>query len=199
MRPELVEAQLGSHAERLVRRPHRLLGLVHREPEPGGACEHPCLRARRGPVGEERGGVLEACGGLLASALADHQEVGEQDLGLGGELDLARVEERGRRLGERVAAGAFGVEQRLAVAEEEPRPLGVVLGPRGEGLPVEANRGRVGGERERAVAGLEQCPPRALRQVSERLAGGPGELERAQVVVGDQVGEIFGAVACQAL
>ena len=78
--------------------------------------------------------MLEASGGLLASALADHQEVGEQDLGLGGELDLARVEERGRRLGERVAAGAFGVEQRLAVAEEEPRPLGVVLGPRGEGL-----------------------------------------------------------------
>ena len=111
--------------------------------------------------------MLEVRRRLLAPPVPDHEQVPEQDLGLGGRLQLAGVEQLGGGLGQDVGSGSLGAEERLAVAQEQARPFGVVLGPGGERLPIEAHRRRVGGERQGAVAGLGEGMAGALRQVAE--------------------------------
>ena len=58
----------------------------------------------------------------------------EQDLGLGGRLELAGGEQLGGCLGQHLGAAALGAEERPAVAEEQLGPLGVVLRPELERL-----------------------------------------------------------------
>jgi len=72
--------------------------------------------------------VLEVHHGLVGASLHAHQEVGQQHLPLRCELDVARLQKLGGRLRERVCAASFRAEERLPVAEEQQRPLGIALG-----------------------------------------------------------------------
>ena len=199
MRSQPGEVQGLRHLQRGPGRSHGLLRLVHGEMAARAAREDAHLRARRGPLREEGGGVVEVRRGLLAPALADHEELGEKHLGFGRRLELAGVQELGRSLGEHLRARPFSAEERLPVAEEQPGPLRVVLGPGSQRLAVEVHRRRVGGECVRTVTRLQERLSGPLAQVVELARRDPRELESAQVVVRDQVGQVLGAVAGQAL
>ena len=61
----------------------------------------------------------------------------------------------------------------------------------------EARLGALDVERERALAGQGQIADRVRLQLLRLLglAGGAGELERGQVVVGEHVGQVLGPLA----
>ena len=65
----------------------------------------------------------------------------------------------------------------------------------------EARLGALDVERERALAGQGQVADRVRLELLRLLglAGGAGELERAQVVVGEHVGQVLGPLAGLAL
>ena len=130
------------------------------------------------------------------------RDAGEQDQRPRCGLRLAAGAEDGECLVERGRglARAAGLEGGVRPADEELGPLGIVGGRELE-RPGEP-RFRLGGvEAERPLAGEREEAPRRQGELRRllRVAGGLGELECLQVVVGEHLGQVLDPLACLAL
>ena len=115
-----------------------------------------------------------------------------------GGFGLAASTERGERLLERLGrlAQAPGLHGGIRPADEELGPLGII--GRGElERSGEPRLGLGGIEPECTLAGERQEPTRRFGQLLGlfRVAGGLGELERLQVVVGEHLGKVLDTLA----
>ena len=122
-------------------------------------------------------------------------ELAEEKLGLGGALDVAG----GRQRNERPLGGCTGVlvgshvEHGFRVPQQKLRPSGVLLGRQLERRAVEPSCDGVGAQLERAVAGMTQRNHGPPGELVRRLPRGAGQLERAEIVVGEHLGVVLPA------
>ena len=129
-------------------------------------------------------------------------DAGEQDQRPCFGLRLAAGAEDGERLLERGCglARPAGLVGGVRPADEQLRPLRIV--GRGELERAGEPRFRLGGvEAERPLAGEREEAPRRHGELLRllRVAGGLGQLERLQVVVGEYLGQVLDPLARLAL
>ncbi len=155
------------------------------------------LRGRGRRVGEQGGGLfqmVERFGLALRPA-----RLAQEDDRLRRALAVAPGEEGVPRVREDVGAGRLGVEEGLAVAEEQLRPFGVVFGQQVEGAAIEAHRSRERVEPRHPVACLAERETGALGKRFRSLPGRTRKVERGQVVVGEHLGAVLGPLRVQGL
>ena len=190
---KLERAELLGHRQSLLGVARRALLVGEREPE-RVQDEHLCLRLRRRQRLDERSGSPEVrkCPRRIALIIG---ELAEKELGLGGARGVA-----GRReLDERPLDGCTGVlvgsrlEHGFRVPQQKLRSSRVPLGRQIERRAVEPSRDGVGAELEGAVARLAQCSHGPSGELVGRLPRGAGELERAEIVVGEHLGVVLPA------
>ena len=158
--------------------------------EPRELAEDERLRARRARrLRSARPPALPAAS--RGSRSARNQCVSAQrDLGFGGlfaltfgEEQVASLLEQGQSVESRVATG----RPTSPVAEQESPATGITGRPELEGIAVEAAPRSLGVEPVRALARLAERDSRPVGNRVHRLAGSPGELERARVMVGEHL------------
>ena len=167
-------------------------------PEARQAAEDERLRARGRCILEERGRVLDVARGDLCLP-SNPRKLPEQDDRLRRSLAVTDREERLARLGQNLSSGRLSVEPCPSVAEQQLRPFGIRFGPELERGAVEANGGSEGVQSHGAIPGLAERDPGRLRERVDLLAGGPRELERAQIMVGEHLRSVLGSLDVERL
>ena len=109
-------------------------------------------------------------------------------LGLGGSLPITLGKERVPRFVDEIhPSGVDTQEDGTRALEEELGTLDTGIGPQLQGTLVELQGDGIGIQRHRTVAGVPQREPGALGKLTRLQTRRALELERRQVVVGEQL------------
>ena len=145
----------------------RRVAAVGKHLEASQLRQHVGGRGRGGKTVDQLLGPFEVTQRLVA-ARHPPGEIREQDLGLGGELDLVLGEERGRCFRDRLGARVAADEEGAAAGEQHIAPLRIIGGPAVQRRLVEADRRLERVECVGAVAGLAERNPSALGELPAR-------------------------------